>query len=260
MKAILSCTDNDLYSFFLPITTWSWKQIGVTSVVFVPKIRSAKFEFAMDSCPVGTMFFEIDVAEDRQPTYFQCARLFGGFLSLPKDEILITGDIDMAVFGNEFEKAKSDKITIWGADLVPAGQYPICYVAMSVENWRKVMCIGECQTYMQCLENLLGEIQCDNMRGNYWAKDQETIYNAINQSGLPIEFINRARSEFNKTASRREDRDGWGQGVDIIDAHLPRPGAKHENFHKTITLLEKTYPGQTDWIVTYRNKFVEYES
>lgn len=259
MKAILSTTDNDLYSFFLPIVTWTWEKIGIRCVVFIPKLRSLKFEYAMSQCPKGTMWFEIDVAEDRQPTYFQCARLYGGFLSLPKDEILITGDIDMAVFGNEFEKATPDKITIWGADLVPTGQYPICYIAMSVENWRKVMQIKECQTYTQCLNNLLGEIHCENMRGNYWAKDQETIYNAINQSGLPIEFINRARSATNKTASRREDRDGWGQGVDIMDAHLPRPGMQHQNFHKIIVLLEKIYPGQTDFLVEYRNKYVEYE-
>jgi len=256
MKAILSCTDDELYSFFLPITTWSWHKIGIRSVVFIPKKRSKQFELAMSHCPVGTMWFEIDVAKDREPTYFQCARLFGGFLSLPKDEILIVGDADMAVFGNEFEKATSDKIHLWGTDLVPVGQVPMCYVAMSIENWRIVMDINEGDTYMECLEKLLGDIHVQNMRGNYWCKDQETIHDRVYDNNIPIVTYPRARGIDNKSALRREDRDGWGQGVDIIDAHLPRPGTETNNFYKILDLFVKKYGVvECEWMEKYWKEF-----
>ncbi len=36
MKAIISTTYDDLYLFYLPITTWAWNKLGVDVICFMP--------------------------------------------------------------------------------------------------------------------------------------------------------------------------------------------------------------------------------
>ncbi len=96
------------------------------------------------------------------------------------EEQLIVGDVDMAVFNKGFsDKLNDGRIHIVGADLVPEGQYLMCYIAMPVAKWREVMMIEHGQTVQYKLDRLLGFINCENFRGNYWAKDQEEAYNHI---------------------------------------------------------------------------------
>jgi hypothetical protein len=111
----------------------------------------------------------------------------------------------------------------------------------------------------QKLDQLLGHIECDHFRGNMWAKDQETAYNHIIASGLPMIKTFRA-SPGTQFATRRADRDGWPQVIppDIIDAHLTRPGYTEENFAKILNLFQSMYPDDNfDWMVEYRNEYVK---
>ena len=209
------------------------------------------------------MYPTLNIQKDREVTYFQCARLFGAALDLPDDEYLITSDIDMAVFGNVFKPSFSEGFVIYGADLVPEGQYPICYIMGQVKYWRDAFNLIECDLrleeikYDQYLEEMLGGIQCENMRGNYWAKDQEEAYKKITASGLPYFLFNRSNGK-NQFATQRMDRDGWDpRNSQLIDAHLLRPGYSPENFSRIKELFHEQYPDDDfTWMVEYHEKYL----
>lgn len=265
MKAVISTTIDDQYLFYLPITVWSWNKLGIGIICFTPhpgldfagKITLVnKFIQNMD-CEV--LFYECPL--DKKATYAQCSRLFAAAINdIPESEILITGDIDMAVFNSEyFSQANCNNIHVFGADLVPEKQFPMCYIAMPVKTWRDVMWISDYTGYQEKLDNLLGHIECDHFKGNMWCKDQESAYNHIVASGLTIAKHNRA-SPGTQFATRRADRDGWPENFapDLIDAHLPRPGYTDENFTKILNLFQSMYPNENfNWMNEYRNEYIK---
>jgi len=268
MKAILSTTFDDQYLFYLPITAWSWNKLGIKVICFIPElgiepnekiklVRNVLFE--RKDISVQTVTYKC--TDDKMATYAQCARLYGAALPLfEDDEVLITGDIDMAVFNKSFFDGLNErKLNIVGTDLVPNGQYPMCYISMPVEFWNSAMWIDLGQTHQEKLDNLLGHLECEHFRGNYWAKDQETAYNMINGSGLPIQKILRAKPG-TQFATLRADRDGWPDEfpTDLIDAHLPRPGFIKTNFAKILNLFESMYPNEDfDWMKKYRSEYIK---
>lgn len=269
MKAILSSTFDDSYFFYLPITTWTWNKLGIDVICFIPQLEKAddpRFGLMVDlkwwGPGLDLQFIAFDSPEDKKATYAQCARLYGAALPMfEDDEVLITGDVDMAVFNKEyFEQFNDGNINVVGADLVPNFQYPMCYVSMPAIIWRVVMWINSSETHQNKLDQLLGHLQCDHFRGNYWAKDQETIYNYLFASNIPVikHFRAQPGTQF---ATRRADRDGWPEVIppDIIDAHLPRPGYTPENFAKILNLFQTMYPNDNfQWMIDYRNAYVKH--
>jgi hypothetical protein len=266
MIAILSCTPDDLYLFNLPFAIHSWNKIGVRCIVFVPMIYDEEHNkrivplFRMKM--YKTLAFEwygFEAPADKQATYAQCSRLYAGAIpGIDPLEIMITADADMCVFQKEYWKqfVPNGAINIVGHDLVPAGQFPMCYIAMPAVGWRDVF-HGHDRTYQQCLDDLLGGIEADNFRGNYWAKDQEEAHNRISAGPYPIVRHFRA-APGTQFATRRADRDGWVVTEDIIDAHLPRPGYTDENFAKILHLFKFMYPNDDHlWMHKYREEYVK---
>lgn len=268
MKAIISSTFDDNYFFFLPITTWSWNKLGIDVICFMPRfeqIDDPRFNLIVDMkwwhVGLNLQLIGFDAPKDKNATYAQCSRLYGAALDLfEEDEVLITGDVDMAVFNKEyFEQFNDGKIHVVGADLVPDFQYPICYIAMSAIAWRAVMWIKNAEDYQEKLDQLLGHLDCEHFRGNYWAKDQETIYNYLFASNLEINKHFRAKPG-TQFATHRADRDGWPELIptDIIDAHLPRPGYIPENFAKILNLFQTMYPDDDfQWMIDYRDEYIK---
>lgn len=270
MKAILSCTNDDLYLFNLPFAIHSWNKLGVECIVFVPcaenvdDLMRPRRMLLMKLKLMNRLQFEFycfDAPPDKRPTYAQCIRLYAaGLPELKNDELLVTADADMCVFNQEYWErlGYSGVINIVGADLVPSGQVPMCYISMPVPGWRAVMKING-RSPQQCVDDLLGGIETENFRGNYWAKDQEEAYVHIFSSGLPILCHNRAVAPGVQFATRRADRDGWQVNPNIIDAHLPRPGYLPENFERIYSLFETIYPNDDHrWMREYRDEYVKY--
>lgn len=268
MKAILSTTYDDTYLFYLPLTAWTWNKLGIDCVCFIPgpssRYFSGKYELVFNTLHkqrIRCNNFLINSPEDKEGTYAQCSRLFAACIEgIDDNEVLITGDIDMAVFNKDFFDSLSDEqLHVVGTDLVPIGQFPMCYLAMPAKTWREVMWISKRNTMQDKLDELLGHLECDHFRGNYWAKDQETAYNHIVASGLPIVKHNRAKPG-TQFATRRADRDGWPEVIppDINDAHLPRPGYQEENFAKILNLFQTMYPKDDfTWMAEYRNEYIK---
>lgn len=265
MKAIISSTYSDTYLFFLPIVTWSWNKLGIDVICFMPK-HQKEYGHVMNLIwdtlkenDLSDRLVYYDCPKHKEATYAQCSRLYAATLDLPEDEILITGDVDMAVFNKDyFDQASNGHINVFGADLVPPVQLPMCYISMPVKTWRTVMEIMPGMSYQECLDKILGPIECEHFRANQWSFDQDTAYRCINRSGLPHISHMRARYPF-QFATRRADRDGWPDAppLDIIDAHLPRPGYLDENFKRILELFQDVYPDEDfTWMVEYKNEYV----
>lgn len=281
-KAIISTTYNNTYLYFLPIVTFCWHKLNVGTICFMPflkdgvdgynpdKEKREKYSLIIDT--LDKLGVELQTApfsapEHKEATYAQCSRLYGACLDLPEDEVLITGDVDMAVFnepgtlifGNIYGM---EHITIVGNDLTPEKQYPMCYCAATVSGWRKFMNLED-KTYQQCLDELLGNEECENMRGNFWSKDQEILFNKINKykenNRASIQLQPRAR-EGTQFASKRYDRDDAflldRLSPDTIDFHMPRPGYEPQNFDIILKVLQYHYPNDKfDWLIEYTNAY-----
>lgn len=269
MIAILSATEHDYYAMPLPFVVYSWWKIGVRCIVFTPPLKeNKKLRLAEQYCS-HTIFKEFTCEERRIPTYSQVIRLFGAANNLPFDEVLITGDSDMCVFGDFFEQLNDGGIHVVGADLTPQDQYPICYAAMPVRRWRNVMNMwqedgedelglktGHLKTHQECVSELIDPIQGLDIRGEQWSYDQWYLKKML--TGADIVFHNRSNGQ-NQFAQHRADRDGWHFNPDtLIDAHLPRPLTDESNFNKVCELFHTKYPDDNlDWMCEFRDKYMK---
>lgn len=272
MKAVVSTTYDDKYLFFLPIITWCWNKLGVDVICFMPiwrtqdQIKNMVVTNALKGMKCDISYF--DCPPHKEATYAQCSRLYAAALDFPDHEFVVTGDVDMAVFrmvdlleGNGRRENTSSTppgatVYVVGSDLTPDGQYPICYCAVTVKTWREM--IGH-SSYQELLDGLLGNIETENFRGNYWSKDQEELFRITKDR--PKFFIDRARPG-TQFAMNRVDRDdiNWRSylGPDLIDAHLWRPGYTEENFANILELLQAQYPEDNfQWMINYRNEYIK---
>lgn len=281
MKAIISSTYDDKYLFFLPLVTWCWNRLGVDVICFMPDVTKQsqsdanKFFLAQNAIlsfggKESTYWF--NAPEHKQATYAQCSRLYGACLDLPEDEQLIVSDIDMMNF--VVPPTNETGVTIWGNDLVPKGQYPMCYISAKVKYWRDAFNLRygawtglpndqvtlETISYQGALNRLLGDIEAEHFRGNYWGKDQETAHDKIYLT-QEIHLVPRAR-EGTQFASHRYDRDDAyileRLSLDTVDYHMNRPGYLHENFEIIMTILQYHCPAENfQWLLNYRTAYTQ---
>ena len=137
MKAIISTTHDPLYQFFLPITTWCWNRLGVEVVCSMPSIKIEDYYFlpihsgiykSANGAPNLNISYEpFYTSQQKEATYAQCARLFGHTQVGNPNQGVVTSDVDMLVF--KMPPIHPEDFTVWGADLVPPKQYPVCYVS-----------------------------------------------------------------------------------------------------------------------------------
>ena len=263
MKTTISTTYDDLYLFFLPLCCWCWNKLVVDVVCFVPfGSFTGKFKLVTETIikhrqSDSNCITYFSASEDKKATYSQCSRLYAASLDLPEDEVLITADVDMLTFGDYLNQYDGN-VQLFGADLLEGEQmYPLCYCSATVKQWREFMRIG--RSYQQELDKVLGSIECENMRGNYWCKDQELLFERLNQSKLPVTKHNRAKQP-ERFATNRIDRDDqfWEQRLspNIIDYHCHRPGYTDENFEKILTVIQYFYPNEDlTWMKEYQQQY-----
>lgn len=268
MKAIISTTFDDKYLWFLPIVTFCWNRLGVDVICFMP-LRSLPFnngeklnliQTTLDIIDAKCEFKVFDCPEHKEATYAQCSRLYGACLDLPEDELLIVSDCDMVVFNKFWEDGISTgrDISILGSDLVPDGQVPMCYIYGDVKAWRNTIQHND-RTYQQCLYDLLGNIEAEHYRGNFWSKDQEEAERLISMTYENVYYFHRAR-EGTQFADKRYDRDDSfildRLSPDTIDFHMNRPGYEDKNFEIILTILKYHYPDDNfDWLISYTNAY-----
>lgn len=265
MKAIISTTYDSKYLFFLPITTFLWNKLGVDVICFVPYSDYMGAE-AKNQIPAQIMrdslvrynlrceLHYFKAPEHKQATYAQCSRLYGACLDLPEDEVLVSSDIDMGLFQ---VPPYIDGFTIFGSDLTPPNQYPMCYISAKVKDWRNAFGLHN-KTYQQALDELLAHEECEHFRGNMWGRDQETSYNKISQN-QSLHLVKRAK-DGTQFASKRYDRDNSfildRLSPDMIDYHFNRPGYEDANFDIIMKIIEFHYPHEDlTWMKEYQQQY-----
>jgi len=273
-KAIISTTYNDLYLWNLPLVTWYWNKLNVDVICFVPdhstrnnnqglseteiENRKKKYYFILDICEQLGLKVELkkfSAPEHKEATYAQCLRNYAACLELPEDELLVTSDVDMALFKIP-EYIDNGMFSIFGYDLVPTGQFPQCYVTAPVKAWRDVFNLHG-KMYQQKIDELLKDDECEDYRGCRWSVDQEQSF--LNISKVNHNLIARARPD-TQFASNRVDRDdiNWRAYVndELVDAHLWRPGYAEGNFENIMELLTMKYPDDDfTWLKEYTEQY-----
>lgn len=271
MKAAISCNYDPKYLFCLPIVTWAWNKLGVGVLITMPKtsglfdkklfdlIFSEMTKVSGESGIINQIAFFDSHDKNREVTYTQCSRLYAAaaFPNLSDTEIIVTSDVDMMVFKKPPITDQKDFFCILGHDIVPLKQFPICYISAEASTWRKYFTLD--RPLQKCLDDLLYDINVENMRGNYWCKDQEEAYRVIDLFA-PYAVVNRARGN-TMFADNRVDRDDYYWEVrlneNVIDAHLWRPLYEPENLEKLIKLIKFMLPHENfDWIITYQRNFL----
>jgi len=259
MIAVLSATENDLYAYPLPIVVWSWYKLGIKCIVFTPEIIGAKIELAKKTCGDRATFYTFSCEERKEATYCQTSRLFGATVCEDENEILITGDADLAVFGNEFDYFKDGEVRVIGADLLSEemNQFPMCFIGMPVSEWKHIFCLDG-DTLQSALDDTVGLLESSTFRGDFWGYDQWLAHQSITKNVRGQIFKN-SRAKFpERFATRRLDRDDSflmeRDVTDVIDFHLPRPG--YEHFDKILTILLKIYPQEDfTWLETFNSEY-----
>jgi len=279
MKAIISTNYEPTYLFFAPITAWAWKKLGVDVRFLMPfgKIGVPE-KYLNQSQIIGKRLFELVLrnitqtehnkdlsvkileftppTENHEVTYTQVSRLFAAAdTSIPDNEILITSDCDMLVFQVPPHDLNG-VFSVFGADLVPPKQFPMCYVTATAAAWRKVFVKG--RALQECLDDALAAENSIHMRSDLWCRDQELLYNGINLSE-GILYFNRAY-EGTQFATKRYDRDDAylldRLSFDTVDFHCPRPGYEEKNFEIILKVLQYHYPLDSfDWVREYAAEF-----
>lgn len=278
--AVFSTTIDPLYSFFVPLVAYCWDYLGINSICFRPFVAGTDMRNPATNNPIydlinkykpGSLHMKrIAVpSEYLHATWMQNVRLLAACSEILQDyDMLITSDVDMAVFTDDMLPDDKDNIRVFGVDLVPADQYPMCYIAMKVSNWRRVMSLKSGDYYELHLKELTKDMDVNQQtRGNQWGFDQGLAWSRIidfigKNDDVAVEQVKRGTIHGNGQgpALHRMDRDGWSvpEGSAIFDAHLPRPGYEHNNFYKIYSLFNEMFPGEDlRWMIEYRNEFVK---
>ncbi len=265
MKAIISSTYDHKYFYFVPITMWAWNKLNVDVICFLPQMRfkgeqpfvDLVQDTVMQHCSGINTMATFTCPEYKEATYAQISRLYAAALDFDEQEQLIISDADMLVFRTDFmEKSADDFFDVYGTDLVPDGQLPMCYTVGNVNTWRRFFTKG--RTYQECMDSELGHEEMENMRGNLWSRDQELL-----AKGVGDLFFGHTRSNGqNQFAQNRVDRTdtNWRAYVneDLIDAHLWRPGYTDENHANIMELMRMKFPNEDfTWLDTYRSEYLK---
>lgn len=273
MTAVISTTYDDKYLFFWPIVAYCWDKLGVGTICFAPQPtdrnekRNQKMTLIADTLirlnlKSEYQFYKFNCPEHKEATYAQCSRLFAACIpALNEKEQVIISDVDMAFFSKDYiHPASWAIIDVYGADLVSKNQVPMCYLSGTVQTWRAL--IGDNKTYQECLDELVGIIECEDFRGCQWALDQDTAWKMLNQSEQ-VDYINHNRAkDGTQFAMRRYDRDDAyileRLSSDTIDFHLNRPGYEEKNFETIMTIFKYHYPEENlDWMKHYRDEYIK---
>lgn len=260
--AVISTTYDDKYFWYLPIVTWVWNKMGYNVICFMPSPPKNPDTFLYreylkrEGLSIRIEYFTCP--SNKEATYSQCSRLYAAALDLPEDDVLVVSDIDMFVFNpSYFHEPPSGIIDVYGADLVPPKQYPMCYLVGQVKTWRDLIGKG---SHQEKLDELLAHEQSITFRGDFWGRDQETAWKLINTNDkVDYRLFNRAKPG-TQFATNRLDRDDSfileRLSPDIVDYHANRPGYEPHNFSVIMSILDYYFPHEDlSWIEEYNEKY-----
>ena len=228
---VISTNDNPDYYQYIPFVCKAWNNLGWKVICF-----TREKNINLDHLEDGYNYFFQLIGESkyRDETLVQVSRLFGAYCF---DGIIMTADGDMMPC-TDYWQPNENEITCYGHDLTGYGHYPICYIAMSSKEWKRVMNITDEDLMLQ-IERLLDKYEqasSDNWE-QWWQVDQDIITEKLKKEN--VNSILRGRESRFGLALGRIDRYNWAETINTenpIDAHMPRPFS----FESSINILSKT--------------------
>jgi len=215
---IISTNDNPDYYQYIPYVIKAWNKLGWKTVTFL-RGKKESLNNLIDS---DNVFYYLDgESKYRDETLVQVSRLFGAYLC---DGLIMTADGDMMPCSN-YWNPDVNEITAYGHDLTGFGHYPICYIAMNKNNWKRIMDITDEDLMLQ-IERLLDKYEQASSDDWYqwWQVDQDIITEKLKKEN--INSIKRGQDSKFGLAKGRIDRFNWKETKNVdnpIDAHMPRP-------------------------------------
>ncbi len=266
---VLSVNNNPDYSWYTPITAWTWKQFGWTPLIIfhnddVPcdwkGIGKLQGQYMCD--PDYKYLHVGKIPEFRGDTITQVSRLYAaGAKFIKPDDYLMLGDCDMFALSDAW-KFNPDEITIWNWDLTDFTQIPMCFVGMTKSNWIQVM--GITGNIDKMIERDLSDIPHAKKEAPWekrWGVDQEILTERLKAVQFRKTWIHRGKLA-NGYARGRVDRGAWNLDHDeFIDCHALRDCYKLSdtgvgNLARTMRLLFKIWPNENfDWVRDYTIEF-----
>ena len=204
---IISSNSNPDYEWYLPLVKWAWNKLGWEVVCLRP--------------------FKSDIY--REETITQCIRLYAALLpQFEPCDMLMTSDADMVPL-SDYWKPHPGTITTYGHDLTNYNHVPICYVAMSVANWRDVMRL-ETNIESDMLRDLENSAALSSVKHGdnigWWSVDQDIITERLKHHS----FVNvhRGIEPGSPYPTGRVDRSAPNfMPSTLIDYHGPRETWNH---------------------------------
>lgn len=204
---VLSTNDNESYYNYYNYTVKAWNTLGWDTLTFYLGERNLKENENNKVIKLNR------IEKYKDEIVVQVSRLFGHKYC---DGMLMTSDMDMIPLSN-YWNPDIDEITCYGHDLNDYQQIPMCYIAMSHINWKKI--IPE-----DGIEDLLNKYTC-SLSSDWmtrWTTDQAIVTDRLNN----IKHSKIDRGKVNGIAVGRIDKIKWEETFynnDIkIDCHVPR--------------------------------------
>lgn len=265
---VISTNESPEYYFNIPIVTWAWNKLGWDVMILAHHLLGSRYSPVTTVEERQNILIHINPVEGyRSATFFQVGRLFAASfvnIFMKMDDYLMTSDADMLPLSDYWQCENPNRVRTWGRDLTNY-HYPICYIGTRAHTWINLMGIfgsigsevKDCLAKYPKAKSLVWE--------EWWQVDQDIITEKINKKisdGWYVDKIDRGIATNSHLPKGRVDRYNWdltlGQ-TERIDAHLPRPAWKEENFSKIMDLLKECFNisgFDQKWMWEYRDHFV----
>ena len=225
-KFVVNATNTNLYySYFIPIVSILWKQMGYFPVSLVLGNEaewnaSAKTKFVYENIRKQSTIVPIQrVNGFKDSTIVQISRIYASAFEFANDDYIITSDADMIPLSKSWfnQQDPNKQLHIWGADAYARKRFPICYLGANAAVWRAVMGIRAHNIHDAMASSL--DIRRDN-----WDYDELLVTEKIQRSSVLCQYIDRGWPS--GIAMGRLDRINWNwqNQTNLIDAHSPRSG------------------------------------
>lgn len=243
---IISTNEEAKYLHLLPLTVWCWKQFGWSTIIFYCSDKKELHRLIYDN--TDAEWFKLNPVDGfKTSTVAQVSRLYGACVT---SGMVMTADADMLPLSN-YWKIDYGQIHCYGRDLTDY-HYPICFILMHSDFWKKVMNINS--------DDFNSHIKRDLVHSDYeWVTDQNLITEKLLAFGKEkITHIDRGTDPRTGYPIGRVDRSHWTlEHQTLIDAHLPHDILHNpQSYNKVMELLHKVWPNEDfTWWENYTTEF-----
>jgi len=197
------------------IRFWSAQKSTLQGVIFTPVVVLAAKEVPpylkkyQDNCVV----FDSDI-----PDVFASQNIRIYYPAIANFDVIMTSDIDMFPISTRVIDAALESLSgqppfdfVVARDVLPEGQFPICYSVASSATWKKLHSVENLEDISKSLRVLFdSRVRSDLYSGQHgayaWFTDQENLYQLVTSLEEKLE-VSIARLSDSQTLHRRLDRE-----------------------------------------------------